>query len=91
MNTLKIYALMKKHKLIREPEKADDYLLQKLDREIELIEHGPLFAKKVTAQISDHDKELVDFIFSLIKEECYKESYTFEKITDCLMKFEEKI
>lgn len=82
---------MKKEKLIKEPEKADDYLLQKLDREIELLEHGPLFAKKDTTKISDHDKEIVEFIFKLIKEECYKEEVDTEKITDCLREFEEKI
>ncbi|ALG96760.1 hypothetical protein [Acidianus bottle-shaped virus 2 strain ABV2] len=82
---------MKKHKLIKDKEKADDYLLEKLDREIDLIEHGPLFAKKVTTKISDHDREIVDFIFKLIKEECYKENYRFEEIADCLIKFEEKI
>lgn len=82
---------MKKLKLIKDKEKADEYLFEKLDREIDLLEHGPLFAKKVTIKINDHDKEIVDFIFRLIKEECYKEDATIEKITNCLGDFEENI
>lgn len=82
---------MKKEKLIKRPEEADEYLLEKLDREIDLLEHGPLFAKKVRVKISDHDKEIVDFIFKLIKEECYKEDVSLEKIIDCLREYEEKI
>lgn len=79
---------MKKKKLIQKPTEADDYLLYLIDREVSFLRHGPLYIPKKNVEINSHDKEIVRFVFSLIKDKCYRKEKD-EEIENCLLNYEE--